>query len=393
MDGRTVALIPARGNSKSIPLKNIKAIGGKPLIHWVIEAALESKGIDEVYLASDSQEIRDSTRVFAGCPGFHAIDRQPENATDTASTESALLEFAEERDFDTLVLIQATSPLLAATDLDRGLEKFAADTIDSVLSVVRQKRFIWSADKTTGIASPVNYDYRNRPRRQDFDGHLVENGAFYITSRTGLMESGCRLSGRIGVVEMSPETYIELDEPEDWVAVDLYLRKRATKDNMRKLRAIKFMALDFDGVLTDDRVFVDENGREGVSCSRSDGMGLSLLRDQTDLELAVISSEENPVVARRCEKVQVPCHQGCADKLSLLREICAKRGLEPEAVAYMGNDVNDLECLQWAGFSAAPSDAHPDVLSCVDLVTERRGGFGALRELADRIVEQLGRSS
>ncbi len=393
MDTHTVALVPARGGSKSIPFKNVKLIGGKPLIHWVIEAALGCKGIDEVYLASDSQEIRDASRIFTSCSNFHAIDRRPENATDTASTESAVLEFAEMHDFASLVLIQATSPLLTAADLDRGLEKFASRTVDSVLSVVRQKRFIWNVDPTTGNVSPANYDYRNRPRRQEYKGFLVENGAFYITSRTGLLESKCRLSGRIGVVEMPPETYLELDEPEDWIAVDLYLRKRLRNDTMRKLLPIKLLAMDFDGVLTDNCVSVHENGTEAVSCSRSDGMGIALLRERTDLRLAVISAEENPVVARRCEKVRVPFYQGCTDKAALLRTLSSECGLESQAVAYMGNDINDLGCLRWSGFSAAPCDAHPDVLSCVDFVTKSRGGHGAVRELADMIVEGFGRSS
>ncbi len=390
MAGKTVAVIPVRGNSKSIPLKNIKPIGGKPLVHWVIKAALDADGIDEVYLATDSEAIRSCVAGFADRTGFHVIDRLPENATDTASTESVLLEFAEGRDFETLILIQATSPLLTAADLERGLERRRSGEVDSVLSAVNQKRFIWDVDPASGIASPVNYDYMNRPLRQAFDGCFVENGAFYITSRARLLEHRCRLSGRIGVVEMPAETFVELDEPEDWAVVDLCLRKRDRSDEARQLRKLRMLMLDFDGVLTDDRVFVDENGTESVACSRGDGMGLALLRKQTDLEVRVISTERNPVVARRCDKLNVAYSQGCDDKLSLLKEICAERGLAPENVAYMGNDVNDLACLRLVGFSAAPADAHPDVLACADFVSEKRGGHGAFRELADWLVQEIG---
>lgn len=389
MAGKTVAVIPARGNSKSIPLKNIKHIGGKPLVYWVIEAALDAESIDEVYLATDSEAIRSCVAGFADRPGFHVIDRLPENATDTASTESVLLEFAEGRDFETLILIQATSPLLTSVDLDRGIRRYKSGDVDTVLSVVNQKRFIWEVDPATGNAHPVNYDYNNRPRRQKFDGYFVENGAFYITSRSRLLESKCRLSGRVGVVEMAAETYVELDEPEDWIAVDLYLRKREKTNALEKLRRARLLVLDFDGVLTDDRVLVDQNGTEAVFCSRSDGMGLALLRKHTSLEVIIISAEQNPVVARRCDKLNVTYSQGCDDKMSLLENICEERGLSSEHVAYMGNDVNDLKCMRWAGFSIAPCDSHSDVLSCANLITVNRGGYGAFRELADLLIHGI----
>lgn len=230
MIGKIVAVIPARGNSESIPLKNIKFIGGKPLIHWVIEAALNSSSIDEVYLMSDSVKIRDCVQCFCSRPRFYAIDRKSENATNVASMESVILEFAEDHTFETLILIQATSPLLTSSDINRGIEYYKSNVVDSVLSVVHQKRFIWKVNSITGNANPINYDYKNRPRRQEFDGYFVENGAFYITSRSCLLKSKCRLSGRIGVVEMAAETYIEIDELEDWIAVDSYLRKKETRN-------------------------------------------------------------------------------------------------------------------------------------------------------------------
>ena len=112
-----------------------------------------------------------------------------------------MLEFAERYEFKNIVLIQATSPLLEKHDLDKGFEMFFSGRYDSVLSVVRQKRFIW-AENEEGSYSPQNYDIQKRPRRQEFEGFYVENGAFYITSRQCLIDSKCRMSGRIGLVEM-----------------------------------------------------------------------------------------------------------------------------------------------------------------------------------------------
>ena len=207
-----IAFIPVRGGSKSIPLKNIKEIAGHPLVYYTAKAADDCKDIDVVYVATDSDIIKETVEGF-GLKKVKVIGRSAQNASDTASTESAMLEFANEYEFDTICLIQATSPLLKAEDLEGGFAKF--QEADSVLSVVRQKRFVWEENED-GSVSPVNYDVYNRPRRQEFDGYLVENGAFYITSKKSLLESGNRVSGKIACYEMSEYTYFEIDEPSDW---------------------------------------------------------------------------------------------------------------------------------------------------------------------------------
>ncbi|MCR4764192.1 MAG: acylneuraminate cytidylyltransferase family protein [Lachnospiraceae bacterium] len=225
-----VAFIPVRGGSKSIPLKNIKPICGKPLVYWTVKAGCACKYIDRVYVATDSKEIRETVEafregeeaeLFAKC---EVIGRSEESASDTASTESAMLEFAQSYDFDNCVLIQATSPLLQAEDLNRGFQIFEEPDTDSVLSVVRQKRFHWGTD-ANGYAHPTNYDVFHRPRRQEFDGYLVENGAFYITSKAALSETKNRVSGRIRVVEMNEDSFFEIDEPSDWIIIEALMKK------------------------------------------------------------------------------------------------------------------------------------------------------------------------
>ena len=172
---KTVALIPVRGGSKSIPLKNIKPIAGKPLVYWTVRAACECASIDRVYVATDSDRIKEAVESFRQGEEVDllgkavVIGRSAESASDTASTESAMLEFAQRVDFETIVLIQATSPLLKGEDLDRGFAAYEEEGTDSVLSVVRQKRFHWATDEN-GFAHPTNYDVFHRPRRQEFDG-------------------------------------------------------------------------------------------------------------------------------------------------------------------------------------------------------------------------------
>ena len=214
-----VAVIPVRGGSKSIPLKNIKHIAGKPLVYWVLSAAVKSRCIDRIYVSTDSEKIAEVVRNF-DFSKVEVVGRSAEGATDFASTEAVLLEFAHEREFDNIVLIQATSPMLRADDLDRGFELFNEDGVDSVLSVVKQKRFCWKQDND-GKAIPINYNVEARPRRQEFEGYFVENGAFYITSRERLISSGVRISGAIKMCEMNEDSYYEIDEldklyPKEW---------------------------------------------------------------------------------------------------------------------------------------------------------------------------------
>ena len=226
-----VAFIPVRGGSKSIPLKNIKPINGKPLVYWTVTAACECKYIDTVYVSTDSDDIRcviDEIKLHSESTHFnklHVINRSAESASDTASTEFVMLEFAKKYDFDNICLIQATSPMLKSSDIDKGFELFVSDGTDSVLSVVRQKRFNWATDES-GYVYPTNYDVFNRPRRQEFDGYLVENGAFYITSKKDLLSTKNRLSGNIKACEMDESTYFEIDEPSDWIITENLMKSK-----------------------------------------------------------------------------------------------------------------------------------------------------------------------
>lgn len=230
-----VAFIPVRGGSKSIPLKNIKPLAGKPLVYWVTRAACQCRFIDKVYIATDSDAIKKAIQDFLpesnDFEKVEVIGRSPETAADTASTESAMLEFAAAYSFKNIVLIQATSPLLTQEDLNGGFALYDVPDTDSVASCVRQKHFIWNLDHG-GYGFSINYNLFNRPRRQEFDGYLVENGAFYITSRERLLSSRNRISGRIRMYEMPEESFYEIDEEADWIIIENLLRKRLCGNNV-----------------------------------------------------------------------------------------------------------------------------------------------------------------
>ncbi len=148
------------------------------------------------------------------------------------------------------------------------------------------------------------------------------------------------------------------------------------------IRNIRLVVFDFDGVFTDNMVYVSEDGTETVRCCRGDGEGIRRLRSH-DLELVVISAEINPVVSVRTRKLNIACIQGCGDKVEELQRLCRGKKISLDQVAYVGNDINDLGCLKLAGLPVVVSDAHPDVMPLARYVTEKPGGCGAVREFCD----------
>lgn len=213
-----IAFIPVRGGSKSIPLKNIKLLNGKPLVYWTALAAENAKCVDKLVIATDSEEIKKTVLSF-GFSKLEVYDRNPENAQDTSSTESVMLEYLEGKNIDgNFILIQATSPLLKSEHIDGMMEKLLNSGADSIFSGVREKQFHWI--ETENGVKPINYDYKNRPRRQEFQGIIAENGACYINSVKNILQDKCRLSGKITFYELPPETAYEIDEPTDWVIVE-----------------------------------------------------------------------------------------------------------------------------------------------------------------------------
>ena len=150
---------------------------------------------------------------------------------------------------------------------------------------------------------------------------------------------------------------------------------------------VTFVVFDFDGVMTDNRVLVAEDGRESVFCSRADGLGVQMLA-RAGVGCLILSTETNPVVSARAAKLGVECVQGLGDaKGEALRGILRDRGIDPAAVAYVGNDVNDVECLRQVGVPVCVADAWPAARRAARFVTARRGGDGAVREVCDLVLE------
>lgn len=383
----TIAFIPVRGGSKSIPLKNIKLFCGKPLVCWNIEALEDCTEVDQIVVATDSDviwneiESRNFKKTFL-------YRRSSENASDTASTESVMLEYIKKSNLsgeNIFMLVQATSPLTQTHHFSEALCMYSEGIYDSILTCVRNFRFFWNAD-----GSSMNYDYKNRPRRQNFNGMLMENGAFYINTVKNILESNNRLSGRIGIYEMPEYTATEIDEPDDWFILENLMRKYVLNPNISKSkRTIKVFLTDVDGTLTDAGMYYSEKGDELKKFNTRDGMGFGLLRE-VGIKTGIITSENLNLNQRRAEKLKVDfLYQGKRNggKLSVAKEICKELNITLEEVAYIGDDINCIDLLSSVGLSACPADADERVKRIPGiLIMNKKGGEGCVREFIDKII-------
>ena len=382
-----LAVIPARGGSKGIPRKNLALLGGRPLVVHTVEQARGAPEIDRVVVSTDDELIARVAREA----GAEIVMRPPELGSDSATSESALLhvlDFLQTRDRynpDLVVFLQATSPLRCSDDVSAAIGALLENQADSLFSCCPVHGFVWRRDSAD--LSSVTYDFRARPRRQDMPEYLLENGSIYVFRPWVLRQFGNRLGGRIAVYRMAPEHSFQIDEPGDLDLMERLLAAGNLGDHSAQLAdvSIDLLVLDFDGVLTDNRVIVDQDGREAVACHRGDGWGLARLSD-AGIQVLVLSLEANHVVTARCRKLGLEVVQGCSDKLEALQQAAASRGLHSGRIAYVGNDVNDLAPMRWVGLPIAVADAVPEVRAVARWVTRAPGGWGAVREVSDKLV-------
>lgn len=381
----TIAFIPVRGGSKSIPLKNIKLFCGKPLVCWNIEALENCELIDTIIVATDSDRIEEivSAQSYKKTKIYR---RSAESATDTASTESVMLEYLHYAQLladDIFVLVQATSPLTETIHFTEALSLYLKGKYDSILTCVRNYRFFWNKNGTS-----INYDYKNRPRRQDFDGILMENGAFYINTVANIIKFGNRLSGHIGIYEMPEYTATEIDEPDDWIVLENLMRKHVLSKHKSK-PLVKLFLSDVDGTLTDGGMYYSEKGDELKKFNTRDGMGFQLLHE-AGIKTGIITSEDTQIVTNRAKKLRIDfLVQGKRNggKLAAAQEICNQLGITLKEVAYIGDDINCIDLLNAVGVKACPADAVDTIKQIQSIrVLHKNGGMGCVREFINYIL-------
>ena len=383
-----IVIIPARGGSQGVPLKNLARVDGVTLVGRAVPAAAAAPPVATAIVSTDHDELA----AEATSHGARVVARPAEVAGGTASTASALLHVLERVEAGdgrlppqevppVTVLVQCTSPFINPADLDAAVRTVAEGEKDVVVAVSETHDFQWRIDD--GVASPVGHTTEYRPRRQERAPHYRETGAFYVMRTDGFRRSGTRFFGDVGIQPVASEWSIEIDEPRDlWLARQLV--GQGVDATLEPLD-VDALVTDFDGVHTDDHAYVDQDGTEQVRVSRGDGMGVSLLR-RTGIPILILSTETNKVVASRASKLRVEVLHGVEDKAAALRGWLAEHDLDPARVAYVGNDINDLPAMAAVGWPIAVADARPEVKAQAMIVLSRDGGNGAVREICDRIL-------
>lgn len=400
---KVLAVVPARGGSKGIPRKNIRNFAGHPLIAYSIAAGLRSSLVNRVIVSTDDDEIAAVARRYgAEVPFLRPAEFAQDQTLDLPVFQHALGWFAEHEGYhpDVVVQLRPTSPVRPPHLVDEAvsllLQHPEADSVRGVVPAGQNPHKMWRIDPETGQMKPllavegIEEPY-NAPRQVLPPVHWQTGHIDAIRPRVFSQGS---MSGRVILpVLVDPSYTVDIDTPKDWTrsewlvwnsGLDLVYPGNSHRPLPEKVDLVVF---DFDGVMTDNRVWVDENGREMVAAYRSDSMGINQLRKAGILSI-VISTEVNPVVAARCRKMKIPVDQGVEDKAALLKNILAERQLDPQRVIYVGNDINDLPCFPLVACALAVADAQPAVLRQADIVLGRRGGYGAVREVCDLLLQR-----
>ena len=401
-----LAVIPARGGSKGIPRKNIKDFAGYPLIAYSIAAGLKSKYVTRTIVSTDDEEIAAVARSCgADVPFLRPEEFSRDNTLDLPVFRHALEWLAENENYhpDILIQLRPTSPARPINCVDDAIQILLdhpeADSVRGVVSAGQNPFKMWQISAGSGEMKPLIgvdgiKEAYNAPRQSLPDVYWQTGHIDAIRPRAILEKNS--MSGDIIMPLVIDVRYtIDIDTPADWeksewLVTDGGLEMVDPANQRRNLPAkVSLLLMDFDGVLTDNRVWVDENGTESIAANRSDSLGLNLLREKAGIEAMVVSREVNPVVAARCKKMNLPYLQAVTDKGSALKQLFADRKIDPATVIYMGNDTNDLPCFPLVGFAVAPADAHPEVLRRADRVTKLPGGRGAVRELCDFLLSRI----
>lgn len=403
-----LAVIQARGGSKSMLRKNIRSLAGHPLVAYSITAGLVAQSVARLVISTDDPEIAAISRDYgAEVPFLRPPELAQDDSPDLPLFQHALhwLEDNEGYRPDLVVQLRPTSPLRPAGLIDEAVEKLCAypeaDCIRGV-TVPNQNPYKMWRDGANGFLRPLLMDEFNEaynmprqhlPKVYWQTGHI--DAIRYETIATKKSLTGERVMPLL----IDPIYCVDIDTELDWAYTEWLIssgavpvirpENRATISGVHRMLPlpdkVALLVLDFDGVLTDNRVLVTKNGTEAVICNRSDGMGLAMLRTH-DIEVVVLSTETNPVVSARCQKLGIHCQQRVRDKEAALGVLAVERNVDLKQVVYVGNDVNDLGCLRIAGCGVAVADAHPEVLRAADWILSKPGGQGAVRELCDLII-------
>jgi YrbI family 3-deoxy-D-manno-octulosonate 8-phosphate phosphatase len=406
MKPEILAIIPARGGSKGIPRKNIRPFSGSPLIAWSIAAARQSGMVTRVIVSTDDEEIAAVAREWgAETPFLRPSEFAQDKSTDLPVFEHALKWLVENEGYhpDVVIQLRPTSPIRPKKMVDEAvrilLDHPDADSVRGVVPAGQNPHKMWilSPDNgpMTNLLDVPGIDEPYNAPRQVLPPVYWQTGHIDAIRPPVILEKGSMSGGNMYPLLVDPKFTVDLDSLSDWVKAEWLVSFGGLEmvwpgRPRRSLpQQVKLLVLDFDGVVTDNRVWTDEQGHEMVAASRSDSLIMGRLK-KSGVEVVIISSEINPVVAARAAKMGVEAIHGVGleNKAGVLQELLETRKIDPAQVVYVGNDVNDLPCFEIVGWAVAVADALPEVLHAADFVLTRNGGHGAVRELCDLILNR-----
>ena len=400
-----LAVIPARGGSKGIPRKNIKTFAGYPLIAYSIAAGLQSELTTRVIVSTDDEEIAEVARKWgAQTPFLRPAEFAADNTLDLPVFQHALTWLKEHEGYvpDIVLQLRPTSPARPTTLLDDAIRLLMdhpeVDSVRGVVPADENPHKMWRVDPETGLMHGLltveGIDEPYNAPRQKLPPVYWQTGHIDAIRPERTFMAGDSMSGKnIMPLFLDPRFTIDIDTPFDWVRYE-WMVCHAGLDMVwpgRRRRGlpkdIELVVFDFDGVMTNDCVNVDQNGVESVRCSRSDGYGIRRMHEK-GVQMIVLSTERNPVVIQRCKKLGLNCIHGVLKKGEILENYLKENQIDPDHVVYIGNDLNDLPCFPMVGCAVTPADANPKVKNEADFVLTHNGGKGAVRELCEMILNQ-----
>lgn len=381
-----LAIVPVRAGSKGIPHKNTRLLAGEAVLGRTLRTLVMSK-VDRIVVATDDWSAVEIAEGL-GSEKVEVFLRSASSASDDAPSEQVLHEVLVEFPEATIAgLIQVTSQMTTAADIDATFSLVEGGDYDSALTVARFPRFMW---QPTSIGwNSQDYTLGQRPRRQDIvDVRYVENGAAYVFRRAGYLSSGCRLHGRIGAHIMPESSVLELDSLSDWYAIEGMLRHERTSRAKEVDRPSPcLLVCDVDGVMTDSGMYYGELSDELKRFHTRDGRAVTLLHG-LGIRVAIVTSERAGLIERRARKIGADyCVTGSANKLADVQRLCAESELDFHRVAVVGDDLNDLPLIRAARWSFCPSDAVGEVREAAGRTCSAAGGRGVLREVAEYLLE------
>ncbi len=398
-----LALIPARGGSKGIPRKNIRDFAGAPLIAYSIAAALQAQHVTRVIVSTDDEEIAAVARHWgAETPFLRPTELAQDDITDLPVFQQALAWLAEHEAYhpEFVVQLRPTSPVRPVGLIDDAIELMLtnpqADCVRGVVPSGQNPFKMWQIEPDSHQLKPLlslpNVKEPYNAPRQELPKTYWQTGHIDVIRTSTILEKGSLTGDVILPILIDPRYTVDIDTPSDMARYAGLMQDPELKpiDPLKSRRQFpsqpKLLVMDFDGVFTDDTVITDQDGRESVICSRSDGFGLDMLRQHGKVHALILSREENPVVSARARKLKLEVYQGVQDKAQAIQQLIKERNLAQAEVIYIGNDLNDLPVLPYVGYFACPQDAHSEVIRRADLVLSKPGGCGAIRELIEIIL-------